>query len=156
MEKEEEEESELTAKTLCRLTMQLRRIITFYKYVESLSDPSLERDITRVDDATSAKDLSSTLLTSKREVDRVIELAMMLNDFGNDDVSADAKVKFWNERAFFDFLSCFGLGTSRLIGLRRDVNEESVREICKYASSRDTRIAIVYRMMRFDVNFQHD
>lgn len=137
--KEEEEELELTTKMLRRLTMQLQRIITFYKYVESQLDLSPECNITRIDNATSAKDLSLTLLTSEREVNRVIELAKMLNNFGDGDVSADTKVKFKNENAFFDFLSCFELGTSRLIGLRKDVNEESVREICKYASLKACR-----------------
>lgn len=133
VEREEEEESELSAKMLCRLTMQLQRVIIFYKYVKSLFDLSPEYDITRVDNATGAKDLSLTLLTSEREVNRVIKLARTLNNVRDGDVLAETKVKFKDDDAFFYFLSCFELGTSRSIGLRKDVNEESVREICKYA-----------------------
>lgn len=118
---------------LRQLTMQLRRIITFYKYVESQLDTPPECDVTTVDNATSAKNLSLTLLTSEREVNRITKLAKMLSNFKSGDVSAETKVKFKDENVFFDFLSCFELGTSRLIGLRKDVKEENVCEICKYA-----------------------
>lgn len=132
---EEEEELEPTTKMLRQLTMQLRRIITFYKYVESQLDtpPESLESVTTVDNATSAKNLSLTLLTSEREVNRITKLAKMLSNFKSGDVSAETKVKFKDENVFFDFLSCFELGTSRLIGLRKDVKEENVCEICKYA-----------------------
>ncbi|XP_011867748.1 PREDICTED: rab3 GTPase-activating protein non-catalytic subunit isoform X2 [Vollenhovia emeryi] len=133
-EEEEEEEIELdpTAKMLCQLTVQLRRIITFYKYVKSQLDVALERDITTVDDVTSAKSLSLTLFTSEREVNRVTKLAKMLNNLHRGgEVSAETKVKFKDENTFFDFLSCFELGTSRLIGLRKDVKEENLDEISR-------------------------
>jgi len=115
---------------LRQLTMQLRRIIIFYKYVESRLDVLPKCDIISIDNATSVKTLSSILLTSEREVNCVIKLAKMLNNF-IDNISADTKVKFKDENIFFDFLSCFELGTSKLIGLRKDTKEESVREICK-------------------------
>lgn len=122
-----------TAKILCQLTMQLRRIITFYKYVKSQLDIPPECDITTINNAMSAKNLSLTLLTSEREVNRVTKLAKMLSNLKCGDISTETKVKFKDENAFFDFLSCFELGTSRLIGLRKDLKEENVHEICKYA-----------------------
>lgn len=129
-----EEGSEPTAKILRQLTMQLQRIITFYKYVKSqLDTSSSECDITTIDAATNAKNLSLILLTSEREVNCVIKLAKMLSNFVDGHVSAETKVKFKYENVFFDFLSCFELGTSRLVGLRRDVKEEDEREICKCA-----------------------
>jgi len=115
---------------LRQLTTQLQQIITFYKHVESQLDVQPEYDIT-TDNAISTKSLSSILLTSEREVNRVIKLAKMLNSFLDDNISAETKVKFKNERAFFDFLSCFELGASRMIGLRKDVKEENIHEICK-------------------------
>jgi len=130
-EKVEEEELDLSAKILRRLTMQLRRIIIFYKYVESRLDVLPKCDIISVDNATSIKSLSSMLLTSEREVNCVIKLAKMLNNFIDSNVSADTKVKFKDENLFFDFLSCFELGASKLIGLRKDIKEENVHEICK-------------------------
>lgn len=144
---------------LCQLTMQLQRIITFYKYVESqLVDISSECDITTTDDTTNAKNLSFTLLTSEREVNRVSKLAKMLSNLKTGDISAETKVKFKDENAFFDFLSCFELGTSRLIGLRKDVKEENVYKICKCAfflrwlKICDFRNDIVYIfLMRYDL-----
>lgn len=124
---------EPTAKMLRQLTTQLQRIITFYKYVKSQLNILPECDITTIDDATNAKNLSSILLTSEREVNCVTKLAKMLNNFIDGNVSAETKVKFKDENVFFDFLSCFELGTSRFIGLRRDVKEENEREICKCA-----------------------
>lgn len=124
---------EPTAKMLRQLTTQLQRIITFYKYVKSQLNILPECDITTIDDATNAKNLSLILLTSEREVNCVTKLAKMLNNFIDGNVSAETKVKFKDENVFFDFLSCFELGTSRLIGLRRDVKEENEREICKCA-----------------------
>jgi len=129
---EKEEELEPTAKMLCQLTMQLQRLIIFYKYVESQLNILPECDVTTLDNAMSTKNLSLTLLTSEREVNHVIKLAKTLSNFRNGDVSTVTKVKFKNESAFFDFLSCFELGTSKSIGLRKDVKEENVYEICKY------------------------
>lgn len=123
---------EPTAKMLRQLTTQLQRIITFYKYVKFQLDISAECDITTID-AINAKNLSLILLTSEREVNCVTKLAKMLNNFIDGNVSAETKVKFKDENVFFDFLSCFELGTSRLIGLRRYVKEENEREICKCA-----------------------
>jgi len=113
--------------------MQLRRIIIFYKYVESQLDVLPKCDTISIDNATSIKSLSSILLTSEREVNCVIKLAKILNNFINGNISADTKVKFKDENTFFDFLSCFELGTSKLIRLRKDIKEENVHEICKYA-----------------------
>lgn len=144
---------------LRQLTTQLQRIITFYKYVESQLDAPPECDTTTVDDATSAKNLSSILLTSEREINRVTKLAKMLNNFMDGNVSAETKVKFKDENVFFDFLSCFELGTSRLIGLRKDIKEESVHQICKFAlcSCKYAIIKILYifikKKMRFNVTF---
>ncbi|KYN19865.1 Rab3 GTPase-activating protein non-catalytic subunit [Trachymyrmex cornetzi] len=129
-EKEEEEELEPPAKMLRQLTTQLQQIITFYKYVESQLDVPPEYDIT-TDNAISTKSLSSILLTSEREINRVVKLAKMLNSFLDGNVSAETKVKFKNESAFFDFLSCFELGASRMIGLRKDVKEENIHEISR-------------------------
>lgn len=130
---EKEEELEPMAKILCQLTMQLQRLIIFYKYVESqLNNKLPECDVTILDKAMSTKNLSLTLLTSEREVNHVIKLAKTLSNFRNGDVSTETKVKFKNESAFFDFLSCFELGTSKSIGLRKDVKEENVYEVCKY------------------------
>lgn len=133
-DKMEEEELEPTAKMLCQLTMQLQRLIIFYKYVESQLNilPECYDDVTTIGHATSTKNLSLTLLTSEREVNHVTKLAKTLSNLRNGDVSTETKVKFKNESAFFDFLSCFELGTSKLIGLRKDVKEENLYEICKY------------------------
>ncbi|KYQ51818.1 Rab3 GTPase-activating protein non-catalytic subunit [Trachymyrmex zeteki] len=128
--KEEEEELEPPAKMLHQLTTQLRRIIIFYKYIESQLDVPPEYDITT--DNTSTKSLSSILLTSEREINCVIKLAKMLNSFLHGNVLAETKVKFKNENAFFDFLSCFELGASRMIGLRKDIKEENVHEISRF------------------------
>lgn len=152
--KEEEEELEPTIKILRQLTMQLQRIIIFYKYVESQLDISPEYDTTTIDDTMSVKNLSLTLLTSEREVNHVIKLAKMLNNFRGDEVLAETKVKFKDENAFFDFLSCFELGTLKSIGLRKDVKEENVHEICKYASLKTCyHDYIIYYKMRLNVTF---
>ncbi|KAL6256765.1 hypothetical protein P5V15_011702 [Pogonomyrmex californicus] len=124
------EESEPTAKMLRKLTTQLQQLITFYKYVKFRFDISSKYDIT-VNDMTSAKSLSLILLTSEREVNHVTKLAKMLNNFIDGNVSSETRVKFKDENVFFDFLSCFELGTSRLIGLRKDVKEENVYKISR-------------------------
>ncbi|EGI58384.1 Rab3 GTPase-activating protein non-catalytic subunit [Acromyrmex echinatior] len=129
-EKEEEEELEPPAKMLRQLTTQLQQIITFYKYVESQLNVPPEYDIT-TDNAINTKSLSSILLTSEREVNRIIKLAKMLNSFLDDNISAETKVKFKNESAFFDFLSCFELGASGMIELRKDIKEENIQEISR-------------------------
>lgn len=122
---------EPTVKMLHQLTLQLQHIITFYKYIESQLDMPLECDITTVNNAISVKNLSSILSTSEREVNRVTKLAKILNNLTDDNVSAETKVKFKDENVFFDFLSCFELGKSRLIGLRNDVKEENVYKISR-------------------------
>jgi len=134
---------ELLAKMLRQLTTQLQQIITFYKYVESQLDVPSEYDIT-TDNAINTKSLSSILLTSEREVNRVIKLAKMLNSFLDGNISAETKVKFKNESAFFDFLSCFELGASRMIELRKDVKEENMYEICKLCRKYAVINCIIY------------
>lgn len=132
----EEDESEPTAKILHQLNGQLQRMITFYKYVKSQLDTPPEYDIVTAGNASSAKNLATILSTTEREVHRIAKLARTLSGFENANVaSTEAKVKFnEDEKAFFDFLSCFEFGTSRLIGLRKDLKEERLYEICKYPS----------------------
>ncbi|KYN05982.1 Rab3 GTPase-activating protein non-catalytic subunit [Cyphomyrmex costatus] len=125
-----EEELEPLAKILCQLTKQLQQIITFYKYLKSL-DVSPEYDITTIDNTINAKGLSSILLTSEREVNCVINLAKMLNNLGGNVMASETKVKFKNENAFFDFLSCFELGASKMIELRKHIKEENIQEISR-------------------------
>ncbi|XP_012523480.2 rab3 GTPase-activating protein non-catalytic subunit isoform X1 [Monomorium pharaonis] len=131
-EKEEEKERlEPTLEMLCQLIMQLQRIVKFYKYVESQLDIPPECGITTVDNTTSAKSLSSILLTSEEEVSRVVKLAVILNNMIDGNISAETKVKFRDGNVFSDFLSCFELDKSRLIELRNDVKEENVHEISR-------------------------
>ncbi|XP_071637599.1 rab3 GTPase-activating protein non-catalytic subunit isoform X3 [Temnothorax longispinosus] len=155
---EEEEDVEPTAKMLCHVTRQLQRIITFYKYVESQLDVPSECDIATVGDATNAKNLSLTLLTSEREVNRVTKLAKMLSNFRGGDVSAETRVKFKDENAFFDFLSCFDVGTSRLIGLRKDVKEDTLHEISRLIYQRwmysDDDMTVKWQQAAKDSNIQ--
>ncbi|XP_072760669.1 rab3 GTPase-activating protein non-catalytic subunit isoform X2 [Anoplolepis gracilipes] len=134
VESEEEEEKELepTAKMLQQLTRQLQQIIIFYKYVKSQLDIPPEYNIVTADNAPSPKYLSSILLTSEREVHRIIKLAKMINSFKDSNVSAETKVKFKeDEKMFFNFLSCFEFGTSKFIGLRKDLKEEKINDISR-------------------------
>ncbi|KAL0113487.1 hypothetical protein PUN28_012561 [Cardiocondyla obscurior] len=128
IEEEGKEEFEPTTKILRQLAIQLQRIITFYKYVKFQFDMPSESNISTIDNEINVTNLSLALLTSEREVNRIIKLAKMLNNFKSD-VFVETKVKFKDENAFFNFLSCFELGTSKLIGLRKDVKEENVHEI---------------------------
>jgi len=132
-EKEEEEkELEPYTKTLQQMTMQLQQIITFYKYIKSQFDIPPEYDIVTADNMPSAKNLASVLLTSEREIHRVIKMAKMLDNFKDANVSTETRVKFReDEKVFFDFLSCFEFDSSKLIGLRKDLKEEKIYEICK-------------------------
>lgn len=129
-EEEEEEKLEVTAKVLHQLVTQLQRMITFYKYVKSQLDTAPEYDIVTASSAPNAKNLSSTLFTTEREIHRIFKLAKTLNSFEDSNVSAESKVKFReDERAFFDFLSCFEFGASKLISLRKDLKEEKIHGI---------------------------
>lgn len=117
---------------LHQLTMQLQQIITFYKYVKAQLDIPPEYNIVTADNAPSSKHLSSILLTSEREVHRIIKLAKMINSFKDTNVSAETKVKFKeDEKIFFNFLSCFEFGSSKSIGLRKDLKEEKINDIGK-------------------------
>lgn len=132
-EEEKEEKLELTAKMFHQLTTQLQRMITFYNYVKTQLDTAPEYDIVTASAAPNAKTLSSTLLTSEREIHRIVKMAKTLNSFENTNVLAEAKVKFReDETAFFDFMSCFEFGVSKLIGLRKDLKEEKIQEIGMY------------------------
>lgn len=112
--------------------MQLQQIILFYKYIKSQLDIPPEYNIVTADNAPSPKCLSSILLTSEREVHRIIKLAKMINSF-KDNVSAETKVKFKeDEKMFFNFLSCFEFDTSRFIGLRKNLKKETMNDICKF------------------------
>ncbi|XP_025154199.1 rab3 GTPase-activating protein non-catalytic subunit isoform X2 [Harpegnathos saltator] len=131
-EEEEGEKLEVTIKILHQLTTQLQRMITFYKYVKSLLDTAPEYDIVTAGGAPNVKNLSSTLLTSEREIYRIIKLAKTLNSFEDANVSTESKVKFKeDERAFFYFLSCFEFGDLKLISLRKDLKEEKIHEIAR-------------------------
>lgn len=117
---------------LHQLTMQLRQIITFYKYVKAQLDIPPEYNIVTADNAPSSKHLSLILLTSEREVHRIIKLAKMINSFKDTNVSTETKVKFKeDEKIFFNFLSCFEFGSSKSIGLRKDLKEEKINDICR-------------------------
>ncbi|EZA61233.1 Rab3 GTPase-activating protein non-catalytic subunit [Ooceraea biroi] len=127
-----EKELEPYAKMLHQMTIELQQIITFYKYIKSQLDIPPEYDIVTADNVPSAKNLASILLTSEREVHRVIKLAKTLDSFKEADASAETKVKFKEDgRVFFNFLSCFEFGSSRLIGLRKDLKEEKLYEISR-------------------------
>jgi hypothetical protein len=129
---EEVKELEPYTKILQQMTMQLQQIITFYKYIKSRFDIPPEYDIVAADNVPSVKNLASILLTSEREIHRIIKVAKILNNFKNTNLSTETKVKFKeDEKVFFDFLSCFEFGSSRLIGLRKDLKEEKIYEICK-------------------------
>lgn len=129
----EEDESEPTTRVLHQLTGQLQRMITFYKYVKSQLDTPPEYDIVTAGNALNAKNLSSILLTTEREVHRIIKLTKMLSNIEDANVLTETKVKFnVDEKAFFDFLSCFDFGASKSIGLRKDLKEERIYEICMY------------------------
>lgn len=114
------------------MTIQLQQIITFYIYIKSQLDIPPEYNIVTGDNVPSAKNLALILVTSEREVHRVIKLAKTLDSFKEANASAETKVKFKeDERMFFDFLSCFEFGSSRLIGLEKDLKEDKIYEICK-------------------------
>lgn len=122
-----------TTKTLYQLTTQLQQIITFYKYIKAQFDIPSEYNTVTADNIPSAKNLSSILLTSEREVHRIIKLAKTLSNFKDASISVETKVRFKeDEKVFFDFLSCFEFGVSKSIGLRKDLKEEKIYEICKY------------------------
>lgn len=143
-EEEEEEKLEVSAKMLHQLTTQLQRMITFYKYVKSQLDTAPEYDIVTASGAPNAKSLSSTLFTSEREVHRIFKLAKTLNSFEDANASAETKVKFReDEKAFYDFLSCFEFGVSKLIGLRRDLKEEQIHEIGTCVSTVEYKIILL-------------
>ncbi|KAH0948530.1 hypothetical protein HN011_009005 [Eciton burchellii] len=129
---EEVKELEPYTKILQQMTMQLQQIITFYKYIKSRFDIPPEYDIVAADNVPSVKNLASILLTSEREIHRIIKVAKILNNFKNTNLSTETKVKFKeDEKVFFDFLSCFEFGSSRLIGLRKDLKEEKIYEISR-------------------------
>ncbi|XP_014472926.1 PREDICTED: rab3 GTPase-activating protein non-catalytic subunit isoform X1 [Dinoponera quadriceps] len=131
-EGEEEEKLELTAKMLYQLTTQLQRMVTFYKYVKSQLDTAPEYDMVTAGGAPNARSLSSILFTSEREIHRIMKLAKTLNSFEDANASTETKVKFQEDgKAFFDFLSCFEFGASRLIDLRKDLKEEKIHEIAR-------------------------
>jgi len=116
------------------LSTQLQKIITFYKYIKAQFDIPSEYNAATADNIPSVKNLSSILLTSEREVHRIIKLAKTLSNFKDANVVVETKVRFKeDEKVFFDFLSCFEFGMSRSVGLRKDLKEEKICEICEYA-----------------------
>ncbi|XP_043526557.1 rab3 GTPase-activating protein non-catalytic subunit isoform X1 [Frieseomelitta varia] len=116
----EKEEMEPTTKILYLLATQLQQVINFYKHIKSQFDTP-EHNASINDD----KSLTSTLLTTEKEVHRIFELFDKINSYTRSDSKTECKVKFVeNGRIFLDFLSCFEFGTSGFIDIKKDIKAE--------------------------------
>ncbi|CAL7946204.1 unnamed protein product [Xylocopa violacea] len=128
----EKEEMEPTAKTLYLLTMQLQQIIQFYKHIKFQFDTLDSTPIDNDDSDLSRRNLASILLTSEREVNRIFELFNKVNDYKCSDFKTECKVKFKEDgNIFLDFLSCFELGTSGFIDIKKDIKPEKEQHIAR-------------------------
>ncbi|CAK9800120.1 Rab3 GTPase-activating protein non-catalytic subunit [Anthophora plagiata] len=134
LEEYEGEEMEPTAKTLYLLATQLQQVIQFYKQIKTQFDTSADSSssISDNDSDLNSKSLASSLLTSEKEVYRVLELFNKISSYECSDRTTECKVKFKeDERIFFDFLSCFELGTPGPIDIKKDIKPEKKYNISK-------------------------
>ncbi|XP_015586731.1 rab3 GTPase-activating protein non-catalytic subunit isoform X2 [Cephus cinctus] len=124
------DELEPAAKSLYQMSTQLQRATEFYKFVRSQFDCPPEYDTIVSDKIPTAKELSSMLLTSEREVHRILKLSKTLTDFENANPRSQGRVTFKEDgRTFLDFLSCFEFGSSGPVMLHKDLTYEKKCQI---------------------------
>ncbi|KOC68340.1 Rab3 GTPase-activating protein non-catalytic subunit [Habropoda laboriosa] len=123
----EKEDMEPTAKALYLLTTQLQQVIKFYKYIKTQFDASADNSssISDNDSYLSSKSLALSLLTSEREIHRVLDLFNKINSYQCSVFVTECKVKFKEDgKIFLDFLSCFEFGTPGFIDIKKDIKPE--------------------------------
>ncbi|XP_066592229.1 rab3 GTPase-activating protein non-catalytic subunit [Prorops nasuta] len=122
-------EEDPTSKTLYHLAAQVQHVVEFYKYIRMRFDTPPEYDTVTPNTDISEKNLATILLTSEREVHRILKLNKLLTNL-EEPLKYENKVRFMDDgRSFLDFLSCFEFGTSGLIKLQRGINREKRLQI---------------------------
>ncbi|XP_014294842.1 rab3 GTPase-activating protein non-catalytic subunit [Microplitis demolitor] len=106
-----DQEMEATTKPLVQLCAQIKHVVTFYKYLKSRK-PSAEQ----VAPNESEWDLAAILLSSPREITRILKLVQSLED-----TESRARVTF--KGGFVDFISSFDFGCNQ-VTLAKDVTED--------------------------------
>ncbi|XP_012253512.2 rab3 GTPase-activating protein non-catalytic subunit isoform X2 [Athalia rosae] len=124
---------EPVAKTLYQTSMQLERIIAFYKSVHLQFDRPPEYNTVASNSLPSSKQLCGILLAPEREIHRILKLSKTLIEFESLKSRSHARVIFKEDgRTFLDFLSCFEFGGSGdLIDVKKDVADEKKYNICQ-------------------------
>lgn len=120
-------------KTLNQIISQLKRIITFYKYIKAQFDKPPEYNTVASDLVPDGKQLSSILFTSEREVHRILKLSKTLDSLRYSNSKVQTKVTFKEDgRTFLDFLSCFEFGNSGSLGLQKETSYYTKCQICEF------------------------
>ena len=110
---------------------QLKRAIIFYKYIRCQFDKPPEYFTVASDIVPDVNQLSSVLLTSEREIRRILKLSKTIANLKNCSIQAQTKVSFKeDEKTFLEYLSCFDFGTSSSLGLQKDITYEMKCQIC--------------------------
>ncbi|KAG8041433.1 hypothetical protein G9C98_002726 [Cotesia typhae] len=100
-----DQEMESTTKSLVQLCAQIKHVVIFYKFLNSSVD--------KISDA--EQDLPGVLLTSEREITRILKLAESLEELER------TRVRF--EGGFVDFISAFEFGYGQ-VTLKKNVSED--------------------------------
>lgn len=118
-------------KTLRLTSMQIQDLIWFYKYARSQFDSPPEYETIAGDRVPSVQRLTWVLMTTEREINRIIKLAKIVDDYAkNLESKSHGKVTFKDDtNNFMGFLSCFEIGVTGLIGLHRDLSDDKKQEI---------------------------
>ena len=127
------EELQSTTKILHQTISQLQKIVKFYQYLRVQFDLPPEYNTIAGNSVPNAKTLSSILLAPEKEISRILKLSDTVKEIQTPVVKVKTKVTFKDDgRRFYDFLSCFNIGTSASVGLKKDLSLEKRSQVCKY------------------------
>lgn len=119
------EDIQPTTKTLYHTISQLKKVVEFYKYLRIQFDQPPKYNTVAGDRIPDAKLLSSILLTSEREINRILKLSNTVKEIELPEVKSKIRVSFKEDgRRLYDFLSCFQFGTAGTLGLKKDLSLE--------------------------------
>ncbi|XP_034944441.1 rab3 GTPase-activating protein non-catalytic subunit [Chelonus insularis] len=110
-----------TGKLLMQISDQVRKAVKFYQHLKPRFDQPPEYITIAEDSIPDVKQLSDILLTSEREIERIVKLF----DHSNQSKKIkQAKVTFKSDRGLFlDFISCLEFGTAEKMSLKKNLDD---------------------------------
>ncbi|KAK0157715.1 hypothetical protein PV328_011418 [Microctonus aethiopoides] len=125
----DDDELEPIGKSLYHISIQLQKVIEFYKYVRLQYDKPPEYNTVASQNIPTSNYLAHILLTSEREINRILKLSLDLYKY-EELTKPQNRVTFKDDGGLFlEFISCFDFGAQNNVGLIKNINDDKKYQI---------------------------